>query len=90
VSPLMHAAGMWTAFAGVLNGQTVVLYDSTKFDPKRVLSTAQREKVGMMTMVGDAYAAPLVAELTDGRSIRANTALIINDARVAGLLAGAI
>ena len=66
VSPLMHAAGMWTAFAGVLNGQTVVLYDSTKFDPKRVLSTAEREKVGMMTMVGDAYAAPLVAELTDG------------------------
>ena len=31
-----------------------------------------------------------VAELTDGRSIRANTALIINDARVAGLLAGLI
>ena len=59
----MHAAGMWTAFAGVLNGQTVVLYDSAKFDPKRVLSTAEREKVGMMTMVGDAYAAPLVAEL---------------------------
>ena len=66
VSPLMHAAGMWTAFAGVLNGQTVVLYDSAKFDPKRVLSTAEREKVGMMTMVGDAYAAPLVAELSDG------------------------
>ena len=66
VSPLMHAAGMWTAFAGVLNGQTVVLYDSTKFDPKRVLATAERERVGMMTMVGDAYAAPLVAELRDG------------------------
>lgn len=66
VSPLMHAAGMWTAFAGVLNGQTVVLYDSTKFDPKRVLATAEREKVGMMTMVGDAYAAPLVAELSGG------------------------
>lgn len=62
----MHAAGMWTAFAGVLNGQTVVLYDSTKFDPDRVLSTAQRHKVGMMTMVGDAYAAPLVAALRDG------------------------
>jgi pseudouridine-5'-phosphate glycosidase len=31
-----------------------------------------------------------VAELTDGRSIRANTALIINDARVAGRLAGAL
>lgn len=66
VSPLMHAAGMWTAFAGVLNGQTVVLYDSPHFDPARVLATAQREKVGMMTMVGDAYAAPLVAELRRG------------------------
>ena len=66
VSPLMHAAGMWTAFAGVLNGQTVVLYDSAKFDPQRVLATAQREKVGMMTMVGDAYAGPLVAELGSG------------------------
>ncbi|WP_167097685.1 acyl-CoA synthetase [Mycobacterium sp. DL592] len=66
VSPLMHAAGIWTAFAGVLNGQTVVLYDSAKFDPQRVLATAQREKVGMMTMVGDAYAGPLVAELGSG------------------------
>lgn len=66
VSPLMHAAGMWTAFAAVLNGQTVVLYDSSKFDPQRVLATAQRQKVGMMTMVGDAYAAPLVEELQRG------------------------
>jgi fatty-acyl-CoA synthase len=31
-----------------------------------VWETAEREKVGMMTMVGDAYAAPLVAELQRG------------------------
>jgi fatty-acyl-CoA synthase len=66
VSPLMHAAGMWTAFAALLNGLPVVLYDRTKFDPRAVLETAQREKVGMMTMVGDAYAAPLVEELRRG------------------------
>jgi acyl-CoA synthetase (AMP-forming)/AMP-acid ligase II len=66
VSPLMHAAGMWTAFAAILNGLTVVLYDRTKFDPPAVLETAQRHKVGMMTMVGDAYAAPLVDELRRG------------------------
>lgn len=66
VSPLMHAAGLWMAFAAVLNGQTAVLYDSPKFDPQRVLSTAQREKVGMITMVGDAYAAPLIEELQRG------------------------
>ncbi|MCT7659083.1 acyl-CoA synthetase [Mycobacterium deserti] len=66
VSPLMHAAGMWTAFAGLLNGLPVVLYDRTRFDPRAVLETAEREKVGMMTMVGDAYAAPLVEELRRG------------------------
>ena len=64
VSPLMHAAGMWTAFAAAMNGTTVVLYDDrTNFDPRSVLEIAEREKVGMMTMVGDAYAAPLLAEL---------------------------
>ncbi|OBF25865.1 acyl-CoA synthetase [Mycobacterium sp. ACS1612] len=66
VSPLMHAAGMWTAFAALLNGLPVVVYDQTKFDPPAVLATAQREKVGMMTMVGDAYAGPLVEELRRG------------------------
>ena len=64
VSPMMHAAGMWTAFSGLLSGQTVVLHDTKpKFDPRAVLETAEREKIGLMTMVGDAYAAPLVDEL---------------------------
>ncbi len=68
VSPLMHAAGMWTAFAAIMAGTTVVLYDtSKKLNPQLVWETAEREKVGMMTMVGDAYAAPLVEELRRGR-----------------------
>jgi fatty-acyl-CoA synthase len=67
VSPLMHAAGMWTAFAAIMNGTAVVLYDtSRKLDPPLVWRTAERERVGMMTMVGDAYAAPLVEELRRG------------------------
>jgi 3-oxocholest-4-en-26-oate---CoA ligase len=66
VSPLMHAAGMWTAFAALLNGLPVILYDRMKFDPPAVLATAEREKVGMMTMVGDAYAGPLVEEMRLG------------------------
>jgi 3-oxocholest-4-en-26-oate---CoA ligase len=68
VSPLMHAAGMWTAFAAIMAGTAVVLYDtSKKLDPRLVWETAERERVGMMTMVGDAYAAPLVDELRRGR-----------------------
>ncbi len=67
VSPLMHAAGMWTAFSAIMAGLTVVLYDtSKKLDPQLVWQIAEREKVGMMTMIGDAYAAPLVAELRRG------------------------
>jgi 3-oxocholest-4-en-26-oate---CoA ligase len=65
VSPLMHAAGMWTAFAALCAGLPVVLYDDrNKLDVRSVWETAEREKVGMMTMVGDAYAGPLIAELS--------------------------
>jgi fatty-acyl-CoA synthase len=50
-----------------LNGLPVVLYDTgKKLDPRLVWETAEREKVGMMTFVGDAYAAPLVDELQRG------------------------
>ena len=67
VSPLMHAAGMWTAFSAIMHGLTVVLYDGRgKLDVRSVWETAERERVGMMTMVGDAYAGPLVAELQRG------------------------
>lgn len=64
VSPLMHAAGLWTAFSAILSGQTAVLYDTQrKFEPAAVLEIAEREKVGLMTMVGDAYAGPLADQL---------------------------
>ena len=64
VSPLMHAAGLWTVFSGALAGLPVVLYDDrVKFNPPAVWQTAECEKVGLMTMVGDAYAVPLIDEL---------------------------
>ncbi len=64
VPPLMHAASQWTAFAGMHNGGTVVLHDdSGSFDARLILETAERERVGMMSIVGDAYARPMVEEL---------------------------
>ncbi|WP_433635228.1 AMP-binding protein [Nocardia sp. CA-120079] len=64
VSPLSHAAGIMTALAGLLAGQTVVLYDDRNpFDPRIALETAQRENAALMTIVGDAYAGPLVREM---------------------------
>jgi fatty-acyl-CoA synthase len=43
VSPLMHAAGMWTAFAAILGGQTVVLYDGSRFDARRARDRQTRK-----------------------------------------------
>lgn len=64
VPPLMHAAAQWTVFAALHNGGTVVLHDdAAPFDARTILETAARESVAMLTIVGDAYARPLVEEL---------------------------
>ena len=63
-SPLMHVAAQWTTFLAANLGATVVLHDDReRFDPATILGTAARERVNMMTIVGDAYARPLVEEL---------------------------
>ena len=63
-SPLMHVAAQWTTFLATNLGGTVVLHDDrTGFDPVTILDTAARERINMMTIVGDAYARPLVEEL---------------------------
>jgi fatty-acyl-CoA synthase len=62
--PLMHGAAQWTAFAGLHNGATIALHDDAMpFDARTILELAQRERVTMMTIVGDAYARPIVDEL---------------------------
>jgi len=53
-------------------------------------ATADAEAAGIHGPALTPWVLQRVAELTDGRSMRANTALIINDARVAGLLAAAL
>jgi 3-oxocholest-4-en-26-oate---CoA ligase len=64
VPPLMHAAAQWTAFAGLHGGGTVLVHDdSGPFDPAHVLGLIERERAVMMSIVGDAYARPLVEEL---------------------------
>jgi 3-oxocholest-4-en-26-oate---CoA ligase len=64
VAPLMHAAAQWTAFSGLNQGATVVVHeDSGSFDAAAVLGLAEWERVALMSIVGDAYAGPLVEEL---------------------------
>ena len=53
--PLMHAAAQWTVFAGLHQGGTVVLHDDAKgFDADALLDVAERERVAMVSIIGDA------------------------------------
>ncbi len=67
VPPMMHAAAQWTAYAGLHLGATVVMHDdSQRFDATEILRVAEAEHVVMMSIVGDAYARPMVEELRRG------------------------
>jgi fatty-acyl-CoA synthase len=62
--PLMHAAAQWTAFAGLHSGGTIVLHDdAAPFDARTILETVARERVTLMSIVGDAFARRLIDEL---------------------------
>jgi fatty-acyl-CoA synthase len=66
--PMMHGAAQWTVYAALHNGCTVVLHDDqAPFDARTILETAQRERANLLTIVGDAYARPIVDELRTRR-----------------------
>lgn len=58
--PLMHGAGFWCAMIGLLSGHKVVLNGRPDFNAEYVLDMAQRERVSIMMVVGDAMSIPLV------------------------------
>ena len=65
--PLMHAASQWTAFSGLHSGAPLVLHDdSSQFDAAHVLELIERERVYLMSMVGDAHGRPIVEALQTG------------------------
>jgi acyl-CoA synthetase (AMP-forming)/AMP-acid ligase II len=66
--PLMHAAAQWTAFAAIHSGATLVLHDDkARFDARAILDTIVRERVSFISIVGDAFARPLIEELRKTR-----------------------
>jgi 3-oxocholest-4-en-26-oate---CoA ligase len=63
LGPLMHASGQWSALGTLLAGGTVVIYTERSIDMARVLTLVERERVVMLTLVGDASARPLLDEI---------------------------
>ena len=65
--PFMHAAAQWTAFLILHQGGTVILAGNPRtLDPDDIWRTVERERVGTLSIVGDAFARPLLDQLQRG------------------------
>ncbi|MGO8876953.1 MAG: acyl-CoA synthetase [Acidimicrobiales bacterium] len=61
--PLMHGTGAFTTYSCLLIGGSVVTLPSRTFHPVELLETIAREKVNIVTIVGDSFAKPILAAL---------------------------
>jgi acyl-CoA synthetase (AMP-forming)/AMP-acid ligase II len=65
-SPLMHSTGMMGLVTPVLGvGGTVVTLTARSFDANELVTTIERQRATIVTVVGDAIARPLVRALDD-------------------------
>lgn len=66
-APLMHGASQWAALGCLGQGNTIVFPEAAdSFDASGVLAAVERHQVNVLTIVGDAFAQPLVAALEQG------------------------
>jgi fatty-acyl-CoA synthase len=66
--PFMHGAGHWMSLRTWNHGGTVVIQDHPNhLDPADIWQVVERERVGFLLIVGDAFARPLVDELSRHR-----------------------
>jgi fatty-acyl-CoA synthase len=64
----MHGAAHWAAFnVWTLGGTVIVQSEPRRLDPHDIWSTVEREKVNLVTIVGDAFARPLADRLREHR-----------------------
>jgi fatty-acyl-CoA synthase len=57
----MHGTGQWVSFQALHTGGTVVIQNVVdRFDAGDVLDTIERERASLLTIAGEAFAAPLI------------------------------
>jgi len=61
--PLMHATAFGNSLQMLTLGATIVLLEGRRFDPVELWSAVESNAVTWLTMVGDAFGRPLLAEL---------------------------
>jgi 3-oxocholest-4-en-26-oate---CoA ligase len=62
-SPLMHGTALWGAISTLAGGGTVVLIDRAGLDAELVWDEVERNRVQLLSIVGDVFARPLLDEL---------------------------
>jgi 3-oxocholest-4-en-26-oate---CoA ligase len=92
--PYIHGAGQWAAFNAFHRGATVIMPDETRrLDADSVWRAVERHRVDQTSLVGDAFARPLLEALRAGRydvsSMRvvSSTAAVLSPAVKAELMA---
>ncbi len=63
LAPLMHGAAQWGLLRALFEGNTVVMSDKKNFDGANIWEIAEKEKVNMMMITGDAMARPMMDAL---------------------------
>ncbi|MCV7443901.1 acyl-CoA synthetase [Mycobacterium paraense] len=77
--PLIHGAAQWSVMTAITTGQTVVFPSVvTHLDADDVVRTIERERVPVVTVVGDAMARPLVAAIEKGIADVSSLAVVAN------------
>jgi acyl-CoA synthetase (AMP-forming)/AMP-acid ligase II len=61
--PLMHGTGLFTAMSVLSSAGSVVMLESRHFDVEELISTIEAERVTELSIVGDAFAKPMLAAL---------------------------
>ncbi len=61
--PLMHSTALTTAISTLCGGGSVVTLPGHRFDAAGLLRTVERRKVSALSIVGDAFARPVLDEL---------------------------
>ncbi len=65
VAPLMHGNGHWSSLIGLHGGGKVVLAQSRRMDAHEIWSLVERERVSVLSIVGDAMARPMAEALEE-------------------------
>jgi len=81
--PFMHGAGQWTAFNAFHRGGTVVLPDeSRRLDAHGIWRTIAEHRAEQLTIVGDAFAQPLIVAQREGKYDLSSLRIVVSTAAV--------